>query len=400
MEAKYVLDKRDKRSDGTIPLKVKIYQNRDNYTFVSLKIYLKPEQWDGSKIVNHLDESILNPRLKFYKLNIGKILLDADMSNEVLSLKEIHSQVKLSISGAPSPGANSFTDYYQQYIDRIVNAGTKDAHKWTLKKINQFVNNKPIQFSDINTRWLHDFDRFMSDISVNSRWTYFKNLRIVINSAIDEDVANIKYPFRRFKIKQEQTKKRFLTIDQLKKLRDHDCEVEQQQYRDIFMLIFYLRGINIGDLCNLKEITPDGYIEYRRAKTGRLYRIKVEPEALEIIDRYRGKNYLLNILDRYADYHNYTHRLNKNLKEIGHTTIVKDKAGKLRKKEKTGLFPDISSYWARHTWATIAANTGIPIETVSAALGHEVGSKVTAIYIAFDQKKIDEANRKVIDAIK
>ena len=63
------------------------------------------------------------------------------------------------------------------------------------------------------------------------------------------------------------------------------------------MLIFYLAGINAVDLFHLKEIT-NGFIEYRRAKTGRLYTIRVEPEAMEIIERYRGKNYLLNILDR------------------------------------------------------------------------------------------------------
>ena len=61
-------------------------------------------------------------------------------------------------------------------------------------------------------------------------------------------------------------------------------------------------------------------------------------------------------------------------------------------------FPGISSYWSRHTWATIAASLDIPKETIAAALGHG-GNTVTDIYIAFDQRKVDEANRKVIDHV-
>ena len=158
------------------------------------------------------------------------------------------------------------------------------------------------------------------------------------------------------------------------------------------MLIFYLRGINLIDLAHLKEIV-NGRVEYRRAKTGRLYSVKIEPEAMEIINRYRGKNYVVNILDRYKDHRNYIHRINKNLKEFGTTTV-----GRRGKKEKKGAFPELSTYWARHTWATIAAALDIPKETIAASLGHGE-TTVTDIYIDFDQKKVDEANRKVIDYV-
>ena len=83
------------------------------------------------------------------------------------------------------------------------------------------------------------------------------------------------------------------------------------------------------------------------------------------------------------------------LKEIG----AVDRVGRGGRKVREPLFPDISSYWSRHTWATIAASMDIPKETISAALGHEIGSAVTSIYIDFDQRKVDEANRKVIDAL-
>ena len=116
---------------------------------------------------------------------------------------------------------------------------------------------------------------------------------------------------------------------------------------------------------------------------------------MEIIDRYRGKKHLLNIRERYENYKNFAHRMNHELQEIGDMRHV----GRGGKKVYTPLFPELTTYWARHTWATIAANLDIPFETISAALGHSYGSATTNIYIDFNQKKVDEANRKVIDYV-
>lgn len=63
------------------------------------------------------------------------------------------------------------------------------------------------------------------------------------------------------------------------------------------------------------------------------------------------------------------------------------------------MFPAITTYWARHTWASIAAQLDVPNETIAAALGHGFGNRITAIYIDFDSKKVDEANRKVLDYV-
>ena len=122
---------------------------------------------------------------------------------------------------------------------------------------------------------------------------------------------------------------------------------------------------------------------------------------MAIIERYRGEKQLLNILDRYANYKDYAHRLNENLQEIGETKFVeKVIKGKRRQvKKRKPLFPEITTYWARHTWATIAHKIGIPKDTISMALGHEFGCKTTGIYIDYDMEKVDEANRKVIDYI-
>ena len=133
----------------------------------------------------------------------------------------------------------------------------------------------------------------------------------------------------------------------------------------MFKLIFFLVGINIVDLCNLMEIN-NGRIEYYRAKTNRLYSIKVEPEAMDIINKYRGEKYLLNIMDNRSDYKSFVSRMNKEMKRIGKV----ERVGRGGKKIFEPLLPGISTYWARHSWATIAADLDIPKETIAAALGH------------------------------
>lgn len=111
--------------------------------------------------------------------------------------------------------------------------------------------------------------------------------------------------------------------------------------------------------------------------------MKIEPEAQGIIDRYKGRQYLLNVLDEYSNYKDFISRINKALKNIGPF----ERKGLGGKKVRQPLFPDLSTYWARHSWATLAAELDIPKETISAGLGHEIGSDVTSIYIKFDQKR-------------
>lgn len=81
------------------------------------------------------------------------------------------------------------------------------------------------------------------------------------------------------------------------------------------------------------------------------------------------------------------------LQKIGPETI-----GKRGTKNYAPLFPHFTTYWARHSWTTIAAEPDIPKETIAAALGHG-GNSVTDVYIRFDDRKIDEANRRVLDYV-
>ena len=162
------------------------------------------------------------------------------------------------------------------------------------------------------------------------------------------------------------------------------------------MLMFYLIGINGADLFMAKpNQVRNGRLEYKRAKTGKLYSVLIQPEAQEIIDRYKGKNYLIDVMDTCSSHKGFLRRMGEALKGIGEVKRV----GRGGRKVRKPLFDEISSYWSRHTWATIAAELDIPIDTISEALGHEHGCSTTRIYVDFNQKKVDDANRTVIDHI-
>lgn len=392
----FYLDTRASGPNKPAPLKISI-RHRNQSTFIPTGISLLPEQWDdiARKVVNH-------PRKAAYNNMLAHRILDVE--SEVLRLSEqgVLSFMKMTDLRAaimqmldPHPEVDTsklFISRFRLFMGRKDNPRTKEIYEATLSRILAFDKQcEQLSFEQVDKTWLTQFEKFLSKSapSVNARSIHLRNIRAVFNDAIDDEITQ-HYPFRKYKIRREATPKRSLSVEELRELFAYPVEEHQRKYLDMFKLTFMLIGINICDLCHLKGIKA-GRVEYQRAKTHRLYSIKVEPEALEIIERYKGKEWLLNPLDRYENYKQYARHLNDALQAIGEVEI-----GKQGRKTIKPLHPELTTYWARHTWATIAASLDIPKETIAAALGHG-GNTVTDIYIDFDQRKVDEANRRVLD---
>ena len=209
------------------------------------------------------------------------------------------------------------------------------------------------------------------------------------------------YPFERAMFKKDKTKKRNLTIEQLRAIRDIGLDAHDVIYRDFFMLGFYLIGMNLSDILDLtKGEYKNGRVSFYRNKTNRLYDIKVEPEAQAIIEKYKEidkkKENLLNFMKitHSAGYAQFTTKCNHCLRSLG----KKIYDGKRYVRKDNSIEPDLTTYWNRHTWATFAAKLGIPMEIIGRALGHSIwDNSITGVYVEYDTAKIDEANRKVID---
>lgn len=399
----FYLDTRRTKNGAPSVMKIVIYHNRER-ALVSTSCKITPEQWDDEKkqVINCDDSVKFNTILQGTKNQIESLVrwLEYEKKIDQMSANDIKNMFEAQFE--PEKRARitkkviTFEDRYLKFSDTKT-PSTKRLYTVTYNRMLEFCKERNIRFSsltfeDITRDWLASFDLFLSvhSPSKNARNIHFRNIRAVFNDAIDDEITTF-YPFRKFKIRNVATRKRNLKVEDLRTLFNYPVEKCNKGYLDIFKLMFMLIGINTVDLANLKEI-KDGRVDFYRAKTHRLYSIKVEPEALEIIERYKGKEWLVDILDRYKDHKDYTKHINMALKKIGPVT----RSGLGGKKTFNPLFPDISTYWARHSWATIAASLDIPKDTIAHALGHG-NNTVTDIYIDFDQNKVDEANRRVLD---
>ena len=289
-----------------------------------------------------------------------------------------------------------FADYILEFAETKDNRSTRILYELTHKKVVEF--DALATFSTIDEQWLEDFERHFKaqGMSVNGISQQLRNIRAVFNFCRKRKYTQ-EYPFLTYRIKEEMVAPNSLTVDQLRTLRDYPCEAWQEIYRDLFMLSFYLGGVNAGDLLLCKGLKNGRFTE-KRQKTGELIDVPVCEEALQIIEKYKGKNYLLSVMDRYKDYHDFTSRWDRALKKIGTTEIVPDKVGRRRKVVYHPLFPSITTYTARYTFASIAANDlEIPTETIGKCLAHAWSKNtVTARYISDDRRKVDQAFEKVI----
>lgn len=391
--ANFYLDTRRIKENGKYPVRIRIQHNR--MFLISTEFDATLGTWEGTEY-NKREQNYKAKNVALRNLinKVEGVLIRLKDEGKIsrMSDKQLKDGLKQFLSNKPEKCRN-FIYYLDEFVAMKSNPGTRTVYTTTRNKILAF--DPSCTFDTMDEGWLKHFEKWMVDtgMKTNAYAIHLRNIRAVFNYAIDREYTTL-YPFRKFNIKKEDTRKRSLTVEQLRTLRDYPCEEYQRVYRDMFMLMFYLIGINAVDLFLAKPAdVVNGRIEYRRAKTGKLYSILIQPEAMEIIDRYRGKEYLLNIMDDFKDYKNFLHRMGIALKQIGET----ERVGRGGKKIRTPLFPDLSSYWSRHTWATLAASLDVPKETISEALGHSIGSEVTSIYINFDSRKVDEANRKVID---
>lgn len=398
-------DKRKKNDEGIYPIKIAI-RVKKTVIYLPTNIRVSEDKWNNGAIIENTAadkrlNKILRDKVSFLNFRMLSIAATCDISK--LTAQKLAVLLEPTIDEEQENTKMSVSKYFDKYIRRKDKEETISVYEQTRSKIAKYCDIEQLQFEDITYSWLCDFEQWLSmqGNSINTRSIHFRNLRAVYNSAIKENIVSLdKYPFHNFVIKKEQTAKRSLTIEQMRMFRDAPCEGVIRRYKDVFMLIFYLAGINLVDLMQLPPLDSDGRIRYRRSKTGILCELQVPQEALQIIEKYKGEKHLVNFAETYASKRSFTLRVNQGLQKVGemHYVDVKASNGATHKaKRYKALFPNITTYWARHTWATIAADLDIPDAVIDAALGHKSPYPMTDVYVRRNQRKVDDAVRKVID---
>lgn len=338
----FYLDTRREKKDGTFPVKLQV--RHKGQIMLCTDFCATPETWTGTEYnknaKNHKAKNVAIRNL-INRVEMLLVILDDNQKLKGMSDKALKDYILKSIKNEST--CKTFVSYIDEFVATKTKENTIVLYKATKNKILAY--DPTCTFETMTRRWLESFNKWLKDtgIKTNSISIHLRNIRAVFNHAIDNEETEL-YPFRKFTIEREETRKRSLKPDQLITLRDFNGEEYQKEYQDIFMLMFYLIGINGIDLFHVKQIT-DGRIEYKREKTGKLYSIKVEPEAMEIINRYKGNKFLLNTLETNDyNYRKYMVAMNRGLQKLGNF----ERKGLGGKKIRDILFPGITSYVAKH----------------------------------------------------
>lgn len=242
---------------------------------------------------------------------------------------------------------------------------------------------------EIDLRFIRRYEDFLynNGVAENTVSYYLRNLRTLYNQAVvDGYHPHGEYPFVKAQTRPAKTVKRALSREDLQALANLKLEdaPELKFARDLYLFSFYAQGMAFVDIVLLKKSDIyNGVLTYSRHKSKQFIRIAVTPQMQELMDKYETEGkYVFPIIrdnssSEYTQYRLALGRINRHLKRIAAMIDVK--------------IP-LTTYTARHTWATLARDCGAPVSVISAGLGH-TSEEMTRIYLKeFDVSQLDKVN--------
>lgn len=294
----------------------------------------------------------------------------------------------------------SLFHYMEEHVRRLYQYGqcrTAETYRVTLNSLYRFRGGEDLYLDELDATVLQGYEFYLKEdgLCPNTVSFYMKRLRAVYNKAVDDGLVSDSHPFRKVSTASEKTVKRAIPLSVIRKLKNLDLEDSppHAMARDLFLLSFYMRGMSFVDMAHLQKADlKDGVLSYRRRKTGQLLTLRWEPCMQKLARRYASSPsspYLLCIIpdadgDIMRQYHAVQNRVNRYLKEVGISI---------------GLSQPLTMYVARHSWASIARQEGVPVSVISEGMGHDSES-TTQIYLAsLESSVIDKANRKILSRL-
>ena len=391
-----VLDTRRARKDGTYPIVFRV-RVEDKFCDIGtgFKIYKKQFDLKTNSLINDIESNIQLEQLKTHYLKRLRTYTTENIGcNDIKSIKA-YLIYKL-------PTEFTIIEFWKKHIEELNVAnrhGGARVYNTSLSVISKVIN-LDIPFTKLNYKSIIELESslYKRGMSTNGIGVYMRSFRAICNKAINFDIVGYEwYPFRKYKIKKTKTTPRVLSITEMKNYFSLNLNASHLLYRSwlIGKLIFMLRGINIKDLLLLSsDNIKSGRIIYKRAKTSKIYSIKITDEIEEVLKQFISNNTLLGILsnadlldkERLVDIHVQKRKvINSHLLKIGKILEVNE---------------PISTYVFRYSFANASKKLGYSKDLIAEALGHDYGNSVTGIYLEqFDNELIDEMNRKVIDAV-
>lgn len=384
--------------EGTIFFQIiKNRKVRQIYT----EYHVFPEEWDHQRNTlafrhNSLRSGILlaiRERLRCDMARINRIIRMLDQGNMTYEADDIVVEFE-----AYSRQYTVF-NYMESLITKMKcnhKTGTADTYRSALNSFKKFREGTDLLLDCISADTMERYEAWLSDRGIipNTISFYMRILRATYNRAVEEDIIEDRRPFRHVYTGVDKTVKRALPLPDIGRIKNMNLTFSPSldYARDMFMMSFYLRGMSFVDMAFLrKSDLREGYITYRRRKTGRMLIIAWTKEMQTILDKYpqSDSGYLLPIIrnetsNRHYTYRNAAYNINRSLKKIG---------------KKMRLTGNITMYVARHSWASAAKSKGIPLGVISEGMGHD-SETTTRIYLAsLETSVVDTANSLIISSI-
>ena len=372
--------------------------------YKSLGISINPKFWDFTK--NRLRANCPN------KEYIQKIILDKQTEIQQYILELNSEQKEYTPTSLLNDPKNKFElktvcQFYLELIEQYAQeskCGNRLIYKSSFNSLKTFTRDKlDIPFSDIDTDWLKRYEKWLRSKG-NKETTIslmFRTLRSAYNKAIKAKCARKSdYPFDEYKINKfstATTKRAIAKTEVLKFNTDTIPTIGKQQYmelsKDIFMFSYLCGGINFTDIASLTRANIiQGRLHYIRQKTGKAIKIGIPQEAMQIIEKYskESNGYLFPILNskvhktalqKQNRIHKMLGKVNKNLKLLA---------------AQFGIEANVTTYVARHSFASVLKKSGVNIALISEAMGHS-NIATTQIYLEnFDNEQMDEAMKSLL----
>ncbi len=329
-------------------------------------------QWDMYRLQHILSElEQMNPRMK-----ISDVLVR--FKPEVVQEDSVFAYFKEQI-------------VYKRQSGRI---RSSETYQSTLNSFAGFRCGVDLSFSMIDSRLMQLYEAYLHHCSLSRNTTsfYMRILRTVYRQAVEQGITADCHPFQHVYCGMDKTVKRSISFGDIKKIKELDLSDRPMHdwARDMFIFSFCTRGMSFVDMAFLKkQDLKDGYIYYRRRKTGQQLVVEWTEQMQAILNKYKSNptDYLLPIITRSdgterRQYLNCSLIINRKLKEIANFI---------------GIPVSLSLYYSRHSWASIARNKGIPLCVISEGLGHS-SEQTTQIYLdSISLHEVDKANRQILN---
>lgn len=387
----FFIQRTAKDKEGNCPVIGRISIGRSQTQF-STKIRVPDELWDTRKArligkshiaVKHnraLDEISALVHSRFRELK---------QTAETITAQQVKEAYQ-GMAGAKETLIKSFEEYNHRLekrvgIDRTV--GTFNRWQYHLQVLQMFLKDKrklsDIPFTQLNLGFIQDFERYLLIDREMKRSTanhIISSLRTIVNQAVTRGTLSI-HPFLGYECKRPKAFPKSITAEELQQIRDLRFELKSQDtVRDMFVFSCFT-GISLIDIIQLTEenifMNEDKtfWVRGKRQKTRTPYSLRLLPQAIEIIDKHKGRKsgFVFDAPQKWT---------------VSDTMKVIEK--------RIGMTRSLTFHQGRHSFASLVSlSNGVPIETVSQMLGHR-DIETTQIYAAVSSEKIEKDMHEVM----